>query len=85
MQGTNSKTPRCIALEGEVGQSVSCSIYLNRPTPCHEFDQSGLNGVANPACDRARAHYGLPPLDVDLPAIDLSLLSLVQAEIHQAD
>ncbi|MFO6297792.1 YkgJ family cysteine cluster protein [Rahnella selenatireducens] len=85
MKGTNSKTPRCVALEGEVGQSVSCSVYLNRPTPCREFDQSGLNGVANQACDRARARYGLPPLEVDLPMIDVSAFASELAEIHQAD
>ncbi|TPG62505.1 YkgJ family cysteine cluster protein [Ewingella americana] len=78
MQGTNNKAPRCIALEGEIGQSVSCSIYLNRPTPCHEFDQSGLNGVSNEACDRARAQYGLLPLDLKIP---LSIFTAVnQAE-----
>ncbi|UJD89747.1 YkgJ family cysteine cluster protein [Rahnella aquatilis] len=83
MQGTNSKTPRCVALEGEVGHAVSCSVYLNRPTPCREFDQSGLNGVTNAACDRARAQYGLPPLNVNLPTIDLTHLSCVPAEIHR--
>ncbi|MBU9811383.1 YkgJ family cysteine cluster protein [Rahnella sp. SL6] len=83
MQGTNSKTPRCVALEGEVGHAVSCSVYPNRPTPCREFDQSGLNGVTNAACDRARAQYGLPPLNVDLPTIDLTHLSCVPAEIHR--
>jgi len=62
MQGTNSRRPRCTALDGEIGKSVSCSIYQHRPTPCREFDQSGLNDVGNEACDRARAHYGLPPL-----------------------
>jgi len=72
MQGTNSKSPRCIALEGEVGQSVSCSIYLNRPSPCREFDQSGLDGVGNSACDRARAHYGLPALEMKLPVPNFS-------------
>ncbi len=76
MQGTNSKSPRCVALEGEIGQSVSCSIYLNRPTPCHEFDQSGLNGVSNEACDRARAQYGLPPVDLTIP---LSIFATVPA------
>ena len=75
MQGTNSKSPRCVALEGEIGQSVSCSIYLNRPTPCREFDQSGLNGVGNESCDRARAKYGLPPLEMEIS------LSLVAAAI----
>ncbi|ATA22239.1 hypothetical protein EDC48_11854 [Gibbsiella quercinecans] len=67
MQGTNSKSPRCTALDGEIGKAVSCSIYLNRPSPCREFDQSGLNGLRNEACDRARARYGLPPLPVEKP------------------
>ncbi|QKJ87298.1 Zinc/iron-chelating domain-containing protein [Paramixta manurensis] len=62
MRGTNSKTPRCVALEGEIGQCVSCTIYEDRPTPCRAFAQSGEDNVANPACDRARARYGLPPL-----------------------
>jgi len=82
MQGTNSKTPRCTALEGEIGQSVACSIYLNRPTPCREFDQSGENGIANEACDRARARYGLPPL----PVVPVTLLppSMPDAGCHTA-
>ncbi|MBD8452895.1 YkgJ family cysteine cluster protein [Serratia rubidaea] len=67
MQGTNSKSPRCTALDGEIGRAVSCSIYLNRPTPCREFDASGENGLRNEACDRARERYGLPPLPVALP------------------
>ncbi|CNL05672.1 YkgJ family cysteine cluster protein [Yersinia alsatica] len=65
MSGTNSKSPRCAALQGEVGQPVSCSIYGDRPPPCHEFERSGEAGVRNPHCDRARAHYGLPPLPID--------------------
>ncbi|PVZ84430.1 zinc/iron-chelating domain-containing protein [Serratia sp. S1B] len=67
MRGTNSKSPHCQALEGEIGQQVSCSIYINRPSPCHEFEQSGENGQRNEACDRARERYGLPPLPVPLP------------------
>ncbi|MEE3649309.1 MULTISPECIES: YkgJ family cysteine cluster protein [unclassified Brenneria] len=62
MQGSNSKNPRCCALEGKIGVNVSCSIYVNRPSPCREFMQSGKNGQINDACNRARASYGLPPL-----------------------
>ncbi|WP_431222303.1 YkgJ family cysteine cluster protein [Serratia sp. L9] len=64
MQGTNSGSPHCLALQGEIGQAVSCSIYHNRPSPCREFEQSGENGQRNEACDRARERYGLPPLPV---------------------
>lgn len=62
MQGTNARIARCVALKGEIGQSVLCSIYLNRPTPCREFSPSGLNDRVYEACDRARNHYGLLPL-----------------------
>lgn len=62
MRGTNTRSSRCVALEGEIGQCVSCGIYAQRPTPCREFTPSGEGGVRNEACDRARAHYGLPPL-----------------------
>ncbi|MBG0750692.1 protein ykgJ [Pectobacterium carotovorum subsp. carotovorum PCCS1] len=62
MVGTNSKTPRCEALEGTIGDTVSCSIYVNRPSSCREFMQSGENGQTNDACNRAREKYGLPPL-----------------------
>ncbi|MFP9227811.1 YkgJ family cysteine cluster protein [Pectobacterium cacticida] len=62
MVGTNSKKPRCQALEGRIGDAVRCAIYDNRPSPCREFMPSGENGQINEACDRARASYGLPPL-----------------------
>ncbi|NDL62430.1 YkgJ family cysteine cluster protein [Acerihabitans arboris] len=62
MAGTNGRSPRCRALEGEVGKSVRCTIYAGRPSPCREFTMAGEQGRPNDACDRARAHYGLPPL-----------------------
>jgi hypothetical protein len=33
MNGTNQSNPCCIALQGEIGQEVHCTIYENRPTP----------------------------------------------------
>ncbi len=63
MHGTNSKSHcRCCALEGDIGQAVRCNIYEQRPSPCREFLRSGEHGEENSACNRARAHYGLPPL-----------------------
>ncbi|WP_116472517.1 YkgJ family cysteine cluster protein [Zobellella maritima] len=59
MQGSNHPRPRCVALEGTVGDCVSCSIYPNRPSPCRQFEANDADG----ACNRARAAYGLPPLD----------------------
>lgn len=54
--------PRCIALGGEIGKEVECTIYENRPTPCRDFTASFENGEPNPRCDQARARYGLAPL-----------------------
>ncbi|MBC8946769.1 YkgJ family cysteine cluster protein [Xenorhabdus indica] len=62
MKGTNELYPRCIKLQGEIGYSVSCSIYDKRPSPCKEFSHAWETGDYNEACDRARAAYGLPPL-----------------------
>lgn len=70
MQGTNQKqNTRCTALKGNIGENVSCAIYHQRPTPCHEFEQSWLNGIHNEACDKARAAYGLAPLEPNRPQI----------------
>ncbi|WP_313046971.1 YkgJ family cysteine cluster protein [Atlantibacter hermannii] len=62
MRGTNARAPRCVALQGEPGKTVSCAIYHQRPSPCREFSLSGENGITHDACNRARAHHGLPPL-----------------------
>jgi uncharacterized protein len=56
MCGTDDAAPRCVALAGEVGVAVQCTIYDARPSPCREFD------LEHTACARARRQYGLPPL-----------------------
>ena len=56
MSGTDDASPRCVALAGEVGVAVNCSIYDGRPSPCREFD------VHHAACNRARQRCGLSPL-----------------------
>lgn len=80
MLGTDRKSPRCVALEGEVGKAVSCSIYEQRSTPCREFESSWEHGEHNPSCDKARAAFGLLPLErpegltqtIQLDAINVS-------------
>ncbi|MGZ3650518.1 MAG: YkgJ family cysteine cluster protein [Bdellovibrionota bacterium] len=63
MKGTSSKHhSRCVALEGKVGETVGCSIYSLRPTPCRDFQASFEDGTHQPRCDQARAKYGLAPL-----------------------
>jgi len=56
MAGTDAAAPRCVALAGEIGQAVECTIYAARPSPCREFD------TEHGACNRARQRCGLPPL-----------------------
>jgi uncharacterized protein len=55
MKGTGGKPVRCVALEGEVGKQVSCSIYPQRPSPCREFDVFEPDGSPNPRCAALRA------------------------------
>jgi hypothetical protein len=57
MRGTEvTTTPRCIALEGVVGEHTACSIYERRPQPCRELEPG------DGSCERARARHALPAL-----------------------
>jgi len=53
LNGTQQAQPRCTALLGTIGESVSCQMYLQRPSPCHEVQ------VGDERCIKARAHHGL--------------------------
>lgn len=43
-----TKDGRCVALTGEVGKCVGCSIYENRPSACRKFE------VGSELCKEAR-------------------------------
>lgn len=77
MRGTDDAPPRCIALTGEVGREVSCSIYARRPSPCRDFAPYAALGVGEPACDRARARHGLAHLTNELKP-DVKELSVIE-------
>lgn len=63
MAGTEQGGGRCVALRGELGQpGIHCDIYLNRPTPCREFEVWQPDGSVNPDCQRLRATLGLPSI-----------------------
>ena len=68
MQGTNQPHPRCIALQGVIGEKVSCSIYSQRSSPCREFgihSKEGkltIDGEGLVRCNEARKAWGMPPL-----------------------
>jgi uncharacterized protein len=51
--GTDASPPRCVALAGELGVAVECTIYDVRPSPCREFD------TEHAACKVARQRQGL--------------------------
>ncbi len=56
MKGTERKPARCVALTGDVGREVSCSIYEQRSSTCREFE------AGTEDCNRARALHGIAPL-----------------------
>ncbi|MHC1740696.1 MAG: YkgJ family cysteine cluster protein [Anaerolineaceae bacterium] len=68
MKGTNTLRPHCIALQGKIGDRVSCSIYSNRSSSCHNFGFHTVNGQLIISgknlirCNKARAAYNLPPI-----------------------
>jgi len=53
MRGTTIKSPRCVALNGEIGQSVACSIYAQRSSTCRAF------AMGTDECLKARTAHGL--------------------------
>ncbi|HON38826.1 MAG: YkgJ family cysteine cluster protein [Desulfomonilia bacterium] len=65
MIGSEGSKPRCIALEGTIGEQVYCTIYERRSSVCREFEASWSNGKRNERCDAARIAWGLPPLEPD--------------------
>lgn len=62
MRGTELGRKPCVALEGKVGQEVSCTIYPQRSSTCRDFPFRLESGELNPRCNALRAHFGLPPL-----------------------
>jgi uncharacterized protein len=65
MKGTDQETPRCQALDGVVGQKVSCLIYPNRSSTCRNFRPSFEDGYQSAICGEARSKRGLKPLKIE--------------------
>lgn len=60
MKGTNQTQPRCVALDGVVGEQVSCGIYAQRSSSCKEVQ------VGDAQCNKARsAHAMIPLIDIE--------------------
>jgi Fe-S-cluster containining protein len=62
MRGTDAAEPRCIALAGEVGREVKCTIYEKRPGPCRDFAPYAALNIGDAGCARARRRHGMAPL-----------------------
>lgn len=62
MRGTQASQPRCVALQGTVGEAASCGIYERRPSVCREVMPSWEFGAPSPQCDKARLAHGLQVL-----------------------
>ncbi len=62
MAGTHPLVTRCVALSGEPGREVGCTIYPLRSSTCRELNPWQENGLPDPHCSKARAHIGLPAL-----------------------
>lgn len=56
MRGTDAKPVRCVALQGCIGEAVSCSIYEQRSSTCRDFN------AGDERCAQARRRHGLPAL-----------------------
>jgi uncharacterized protein len=56
MKGTNQKNPRCIALQGTIGDQVSCGMYEARSSSCKEVQ------IADAQCNKARLAHQMIPL-----------------------
>ena len=53
MVGTNQQNPRCIALQGKIGEQVSCGMYEQRSSSCKEVR------IADDQCNKARHAYNM--------------------------
>jgi Fe-S-cluster containining protein len=66
MKVSQGPRPRCVALQGDVGIRVWCSIYERRASVCRNFIPSWGDGIPNERCDKARAAWNLKPLTPDV-------------------
>ncbi len=66
---------RCVALDGDVGRRVCCTVYELRPNSCREFERG------SDRCHAVRRMYGIePPLANDERARHERLLSSREAD-----
>ena len=63
MRGTSTHSPRCIALDADIGRYSRCTIHPQRPSSCRAVPASlETPGERSSQCDRARLAHGLHEL-----------------------
>lgn len=62
MRGTSQPSPRCVALDADVGRYSRCTIHDRRPSVCALVPASLEFGERSAQCDKARLAHGLPLL-----------------------
>jgi Fe-S-cluster containining protein len=88
MRGTWAASPRCVALDADIGTHATCTIHAQRPAPCRDVEASWESGARSDQCDRARLAHGLPVLTpADWPpvvAIAVTLVDRIDAPLAAA-
>lgn len=79
MSGTAHQPCRCQALDGEIGGHVGCTLYLQRPSPCHEL-QAG-----DKKCNQARMAHGLPPIILEDERIPMIVIESPSEPVFVVD
>lgn len=62
MRGTSQASPRCVALDADIGRRSRCTIHPLRPSVCREVPASWEFGRPSPQCDKSRIAHGLSAL-----------------------
>ena len=73
----NAEHGACVSLQGNLGESVACSIYEQRPSPCHKF------AAGSDKCHALRRLYGFaPPLTPDAVTAAEAKLAEITARVQ---
>ena len=76
----DDETLACSCLSGNVGESVSCTIYEDRPKMCRNFE------AGSDKCHGARRAVGLEPfLSTDEMPSSMELLRAARREMHSSE
>lgn len=70
----DAETGDCLALQGEIGNSVKCSIYQARPDDCRKFE------AGSDKCHALRRGYGIEPPLTDMETASYMMRIFLRVE-----